>query len=54
MGKMTVKWAGRAERKRKQLLYVGCLASWQHACVSQERICSDNFACCHTEIEVAD
>ena len=25
-----------------------------HASVSQGRICSDNFTCCHTEIEVAD
>ena len=24
-----------------------------HASVSQGRICSDDFACCHTEIEVA-
>ena len=28
--------------------------SKQHASVSQGRICSDNFTCCHTEIEVAD
>ena len=35
-------------------LLVGCLTSQQHACVSQGRICSDNFTCCHTEIEVAD
>ena len=31
-----------------------CLTSQQHASVSQGRICSDNFTCCHTEIEVAD
>ena len=36
------------------LLLVGCLTSQQHACVSQGRICSDNFTCCHTEIEVAN
>ena len=36
------------------LLFVGCLSSQQHASVSQGRICSDNFTCCHTEIEVAD
>ena len=36
------------------LLLVGCLTSQQHASVSQGRICSDNFACCQTEIEVAD
>ena len=33
---------------------VGCLTSQQYASVSQGRICSDNFMCCHTEIEVAD
>ena len=33
---------------------LGCLMSQQHAGVSQGRICSDNFTCCHTEIEVAD
>ena len=38
----------------EQLLFVGCLTSYQHASVSQGRICSDNFTCCHTEIEVAD
>ena len=36
------------------LLLVGCLTSQQHASVSQGRICSDNFTCYHTEIEVAD
>ena len=35
-------------------LFVGCLMSQQHASVSQGRICSDNFTCCHTEIEAAD
>ena len=35
-------------------LLVGCLTSQQHASVSQGRICSDNFTCCHTEKEVAD
>ena len=35
-------------------LFVGCLASQQHARVSQERIRSDNFTGCHTEIEVVD
>ena len=35
-------------------LFVGCLTSQQHASVSQGWICSDNFTCCHTEIEVAD
>ena len=32
----------------------GCLTSQQQASVSQGRICSKNFTCCHTEIEVAD
>ena len=35
-------------------LLVGCLTSQQQASISQGRICSDNFTCCHTEIEVAD
>ena len=35
-------------------LLVGCLTSQLHASVSQGRICSDNFTCCHAEIEVAD
>ena len=34
--------------------FLACLTSQQHANVSQGRICSDNFTCCHTEIEVAD
>ena len=36
------------------VLFVGCLTSQQHASVSQGRICSGNFTCCHTEIEAAD
>ena len=36
------------------MLFVDCLTSQQQASVSQGRICSDNFTCCHTEIEVAD
>ena len=35
-------------------LLVACLTSQQHANVSQGRIGSDNFTCCHTEIGVAD
>ena len=42
------------ERERFVCLLVGCLTSQQQACVSQGRICPDNFTCCHTEIEVAD
>ena len=33
---------------------VAPLTSQQHASVSQGRICSDNFSCCRTEIEVSD
>ena len=43
-----------AEEEEVLLLFVGCLTSQQHASVSQGQICSDNFTCCHTEIEVAD
>ena len=32
----------------------GCLTPQQRASVSQGWICSDNFTCCHTEIEVAN
>ena len=35
-------------------LLVGCLSSQQQASVSQGRICTDNFTCCHTETEAAD
>ena len=49
---------GRGEEREGEemglLLLVGCLTSQQQASVSQGRICSDNFTCCHTEIEVAD
>ena len=34
--------------------WLACLTSQQQASVPQGRICSDNFTCCHTEIEVAD
>ena len=43
------------ERERERFcLLVACLSSQQHASVSQGRICTDNFTCCHTEIEAAD
>ena len=35
-------------------LFVGSLISQQQASVSLGQICSDNFMCCHTQIEVAD
>ena len=49
-------WVGRTLCKGIVIVYllVGCLTSQQHASVSQGRICTDNFTCCHTEIEVAD
>ena len=34
--------------------FIGCSTSRQHASVSQGRICSDKFACRHTEIGYAD
>ena len=37
-----------------RLMFVGCLTFKQHASVSQGRICTDSFTCCHTETEVAD
>ena len=42
------------KEKKLLLLLVGCLTSQQHASVSQGRICTDNFTCCHTETEAAD
>ena len=42
------------ETSRGVCLLVGCLTSQQHASVSQGQICSDNYTCCHTEIEAAD
>ena len=33
---------------------LACFTSQQHASVSQGRICTDKFTCCHTEIEVAN
>ena len=35
-------------------LFAGCLTCQQQVSVSQGRICSCNFTCCHTDIEVAD
>ena len=36
------------------LLFVGCLTSQPQVSVPRGQICSDNFTCCHTEVEVAD
>ena len=49
-----MKWMSVRHSKGFVCLLVGCLASQQNASVSQTRICTDNFTCCHTEIEVAD
>ena len=45
---------GEGANVRKIRMMAGCLTSQQHARVSQGRICTDNFECCHTETEVAD
>ena len=45
---------GRPREAAFVCLLVGCLTSQQQASVSQGRICSDNFTCCLTEMELAD
>ena len=52
--KLKIIYDGQTNLRRGVCLLVGCLTSQQQASVSQGRICSDNFTCCHTEIEVAD
>ena len=47
-------WLNERTNKLHNCLFVGCLTSQQHVSVSQGRICTDNFTCCHTEIEAAD
>ena len=48
-------WPSSYSTKRQFVCWlVACLTSQQHASVSQGRICTDNFTCCHTEIEAAD
>ena len=47
-------WLLRRSNSLKNSLFVGCLMSQQHACVSQGWICSDNCSCYHTETEVSD
>ena len=37
-----------------RVTFSSCLTSQQHASVSQGRICTDNYTCCQTEIQVAD
>ena len=57
---LVIQWAKGTSQPREvnHLLptdvFVGCLTSQQHASVSQGQICTDNFTCYHTEIEVAD
>ena len=41
-------------KENYMLQLVGCLTSQKHASVSPGRILTDNFTCCHTEIEAAD
>ena len=53
-GQNQVTLTGMGLRVSTVCLLVGCLTSQQQASVSQGRICSDNFTCCHTEREVAD
>ena len=43
-----------SESRSLKFLFVGCSMSQQHTSVSQEKICSAKFICCHTNIEVAD
>ena len=52
--KRTTKQKMARRHNREVCLLVACLTSQQQASVSQGRICSDIFTCCHTEIEVAD
>ena len=53
-GRLTLCGQKHNEPCRERLLFVGCVRSQQQASVSQGQICSHNFTCCHTEIEVAD
>ena len=45
---------GQEEGGERERLLVACLFNVLASSVSQGQICSDNFRCCHTEIEVAD
>ena len=49
---MPLRWCGTLETL--WLLFVGCLTSQQQASVSQGRIYSDIFTCCHAEVKAAD
>ena len=53
-GRQTSARRRRRRRDGSVCLFVGCLTSQLQDSASQGRICSDNFTCCHTEIEVAD
>ena len=48
------RWPGQFQGLKPVCLLVACLTSQQQASVSQGRICSDNYTCCHTETEAAD
>ena len=45
---------GHTHARSSARVHTQASVSQQHASVSQGRICSDNFTCCHTETEVAD
>ena len=45
---------GRKKKISGEKLLVACLTFQQHPSVSEGRIFSDNYTCCHIKIEVAD
>ena len=44
----------KTSKNRPPYLAIKFVCLLQHANVSQGRICSDKFTCCHTETEIAD
>ena len=53
-GPLAARYAIAYHRVERVGWLLACLTSQQHASVSQGRIYSDNFMCCHTEIKVTD
>ena len=51
---MFVGWLIACIKSQQHAMFVGCFTSQQHASVSQGPTCTNNFTCCHTEIQVAD
>ena len=49
-----VRTYGHTHTRSRARVHTHASVSQQHVSVSQGRICSDNFTCCHTETEVAD